>query len=94
MSWTFVRFHEIWFQTEPESFSFLSWKTKKDLFLKKLFLSRTAKIDPKDGISRLNFPEGFDFPLAIFPADVIYECPTLGLVFPAHLGPTMSFFRC
>ena len=27
---------------------------------KKYFLSRTAKIHPKDGISRLNFPEGFD----------------------------------
>ena len=52
MSWNFVRFHEIWFQTEPESFSFLSWKTKKNL-------SRTAKIDPKDGVSRLNFPECF-----------------------------------
>ena len=69
-------------------------KNKKVLFLKKFFLSRTTKIDPKDGVSRLNFPEGFDFPLAIFPADVIYECPTLGLVFPDHLGPTMSFFRC
>ena len=44
--------------TEPESFSFLSWKTKV-LFLKKYFLSPTAKLDPKDGVSRLNFPEGF-----------------------------------
>jgi hypothetical protein len=34
-------------------------KNKKVLFLKKKILSRTAKIDPKDGISRLNFPEGF-----------------------------------
>ena len=24
-----------------------------------IFLGRTAKIDPKDGVSRLNFPEGF-----------------------------------
>ena len=32
---------------------------KKVLFLKIFFLSRTAKIDPKDGVSRLNFPEGF-----------------------------------
>ena len=29
MSGNFVRFHEIQFQTEPESFSILSWKTKK-----------------------------------------------------------------
>ena len=30
-------------------------KNKKVLFLKKYFLSRTAKIDPKDGVSRPNF---------------------------------------
>ena len=29
MSWNFVRFHEILFQTDTEIFSFLSWKTKK-----------------------------------------------------------------
>ena len=29
LSWNFVRFHEIPFQTDAESFSFLSWKTKK-----------------------------------------------------------------
>ena len=29
LSWNFARFHEIQFQTEPKSFSFLSWKTKK-----------------------------------------------------------------
>ena len=29
MSWNFVRFHKIFFQTDAESFSFLSWKTKK-----------------------------------------------------------------
>ena len=34
-------------------------KNKKIFFLKKIFLSRTAKIDPKDGVSRLNFPKGF-----------------------------------
>ena len=59
MSWNFVKFHEIQFQTEPESFSFLSWKTKFFYSLKNGFLSRTTKIDPKDGVSRLNFPEGF-----------------------------------
>ena len=30
-------------------------KNKKVLFLKKYFLSRTAKVDPKDGVSRSNF---------------------------------------
>ena len=29
MSWNFARFYEILFQTDAESFSFLSWKTKK-----------------------------------------------------------------
>ena len=28
MSWSFERFHEILFQTDAESFSFLSWKQK------------------------------------------------------------------
>ena len=51
MSWHFVRFQEIEFQTDAESFSFLSWKTKKVLFLKKY----SAKIDPKDGVSRPSF---------------------------------------
>ena len=34
-------------------------KNKKVLFLKKYSLSRTAKIDPKDGVSRPNFPWRF-----------------------------------
>ena len=29
MSWNFVRFHEVLFWTDAESFSILSWKTKK-----------------------------------------------------------------
>ena len=37
------------------------FKNKKVLILKKYFLSRTAKIHPKDCISRLNFTEGFEF---------------------------------
>ena len=40
LSWNFVRFHEIQFQTEPESFSFLSWKTKKFYSWKKYFFGR------------------------------------------------------
>ena len=52
MSWNFVRFHKIQFQTDAESFSL---KNKKVLFLKKYLLSRTAKKDPKDAISRPNF---------------------------------------
>ena len=43
-----MKFREIYFQTEAESFSFLSRKTKV-LFLNKI-LSRTNKIDPKDGV--------------------------------------------
>ena len=34
-------------------------KNEKVLFLKKIFLGRTAKVHPKDGVCRLNFPEGF-----------------------------------
>ena len=33
---------------------------QKSFIPKKKILSRTAKIDPKDGVSRLNFPEGFE----------------------------------
>jgi hypothetical protein len=29
LSWNFVRFHEILFQTDAEDFSFLSWKRKR-----------------------------------------------------------------
>ena len=32
---------------------------QKSFIPKKIFLSRTAKIDPKDGVSHLNFSEGF-----------------------------------
>ena len=46
-----MRFHEYQLQTDGESIL----KKKKVLFLKKYFLSRTAKIDPKDGVSRPNF---------------------------------------
>ena len=35
-------------------------KQKSFIPPKKYFLNRTAMIDPKDGVSRLNFPEGFD----------------------------------
>ena len=55
-----MRFHEFKFQTEPESFIFLSSKTKKSFIPKKKFFGSTAKIQPKDGVSRLNLPEGFD----------------------------------
>ena len=47
------------FQTDAEKFKLSILKNKKVLFLKKYFLSRTAKIHSKDGVSRLNFPEGF-----------------------------------
>ena len=41
ISWNFVSFHEIPFQINAESFSFLSSKTKKVLLLKKYFLGRS-----------------------------------------------------
>ena len=56
MSWNFMKFYEILFQTDAESFSFLSWKTKKFYFKrkekkKKAVVSKYAKIDTKDGVS-------------------------------------------
>ena len=35
-------------------------KQKSFIPKKKYFLSRTAKVHPKEGVSRLNFPEGFE----------------------------------
>ena len=43
-SWNFVRFHEIPFQTDAESFCFLSWKTKQFYPWKMYFLSRSLWI--------------------------------------------------
>ena len=75
-----MRFHEIQFETDAESFSFLSRKTKKVLFLKKKKLSRTVKIHPKDGISRLNFPKGFAlFVLYLRPLETLTVNPQLFL---------------
>ena len=37
LSWNFARFHEILFQTDAESFSFLSWKNKKREFQQMAF---------------------------------------------------------
>ena len=34
-------------------------KQKSFIPKKNIFLSRTANIDPKDGVSRLNFPQDF-----------------------------------
>ena len=36
ISWNFVRIHKILNQKDAENFSFLSWKTKKVLFLEKI----------------------------------------------------------
>ena len=59
-----MRFHKIQFQTEPDLFYL---ENQKSFIPKKNnFLSRTAKIDPKDGISRLNFLEGFGFIFRIY----------------------------
>ena len=60
LSWNFARFHEILFQTDYESFSFLSWKTKKFYSKKKFFLSRCQNQNKKSFVYWLNFPEGFE----------------------------------
>ena len=36
-------------------------KQKSFITKKKFFFGRTAKVHPKDGVSRLNFLEGFEF---------------------------------
>ena len=43
MSWYFVRCHKIIFQTDAESFSFLSWKAKKFYSWNKYFLKLYRK---------------------------------------------------
>ena len=55
MSWHFVRFQEILFQTYLKVSACYLGNTKKFYSPKKCFLSRTAKIDPKAGVSRSNF---------------------------------------
>ena len=61
LSWNFARFHKIQFQTEPESFSFLSWKTKKFYSWKNKFFKRLSISKQKSFVYWLNFPEGFGF---------------------------------
>ena len=55
LSWNFVRFLEILFQTDAESFSFLSWKTKKVLFLKKNFFKPFSISKQKSFVHWPNF---------------------------------------
>ena len=55
LSWNFVRFHEILFQTDAESFSFLSWKTKK-------FYSRKKKFKPLSISKQISFVYWINFP--------------------------------
>ena len=54
MSWNFVRCYEILFQTDAESFSFLSWKTKKNIPKKKK-ISRCQYQNKKSFVYWLNF---------------------------------------
>ena len=58
LSWNFVRFHEILFQTDSESFSLLSWKTKKFYSWKKNS-KPFSKSKQKSFVYWRNFPEGF-----------------------------------
>ena len=60
MSWNFGRFHEIIFQADAESFSFLSWKTKKFYSKKKYFLGRCQYQNKKTLFNDPISSEGFD----------------------------------
>ena len=62
MSWNFVRLHEIFFQADAESFTFLSWKTKKVYSLKKFFRPKSLNMPreiQKMAFAVLIFSEGF-----------------------------------
>ena len=61
LSWYFVRFQEILFQTDSESFSFLSWKPKKFYCWKKKFLSRFQFKNKKALFTGAIFPKFFIF---------------------------------
>ena len=64
MNWNFVRFHKILFQTDAESFSFLSWKTKKFYSQKNIFqavVSKNAKRCQNVAFAVLIFSEGFAY---------------------------------
>ena len=49
------------FELKLKVSAFYLEKQKSFIPKKNIFLSHTAKIHPKDGVSRLNFPEGFEF---------------------------------
>ena len=56
MLWGFMKFN---FKLNLKGSAFYLEK-QKSFIPKKIFFGRTAKMHPKDGVSRLNFPEGFD----------------------------------
>ena len=56
LSWNFVSFHEILFQTDAESFSFLSWKTKQ---FYSYFLGRSQYQNKKPLFTDPIFSNGF-----------------------------------
>ena len=72
--WNFVRFHEILFETDSESFSFLSWKTK-------------VKFRPREfqqmALAVPNFSEGFAFHHLVFQGHWLnaYEQNNLNVAF-------------
>ena len=64
LSWNLARVHITQFQTEPESFSFLSWKTKKFYsYLKKKFLSRCQFQNKKALFTISIFPKVLILPI-------------------------------
>ena len=61
--WNFERFHENIFQTDAESFSFLSWKTGK-FFTKNIFLKPLSISKQKSFVYRPKFQWRFQSQLA------------------------------
>ena len=55
MSWNFMSFTKFYFKQVLKISAFYLEKQKSFIPKKNIFLSRTAKMDPKDGISRPNY---------------------------------------
>ena len=80
--------------------SALYLENKKGFIPKKIFFGRTAKVHPKDGVSRLNFPEGFgsnvlellfNFSLVPFQMALLLQVLALSI---AAVAVCLSLFPC
>jgi hypothetical protein len=81
LSWNFVKFHEILFQTDAESFSFLSWKIKKSYSYKKYCFGRCQYQNKQALFTDSIFREDFDYHYLVLPMPlliyVFIECPLI-----------------